>query len=195
MSISTTTSEKNWEKIEPAYRRLMQHAQGAGFHGYDGDCAAAAIAINDVLLDGKASYVAGLNVFFFEHMRYSVGHVAVQVSQGGPILDGSGDFKEESDLTSWSMLDKDDTEWVNRAAENGLDMTEEEHDNAGFYVMDDEADLRDSLSFDYSRVHKLSNILRQTLERKNPEDRALLARLKDLAEPLPVDEEAIEKSA
>jgi len=182
------TETTEWERIEPAYERLMQHARDAGFYGFGGNCAAAAIAINDVLFGGTATYVAALNVFFFEKMKHAVGHVVVQICDGGPLLDADGRFKGDDDVKSWGMLDSSDPDWASQVEAEDLEIDEEGYDTAGIYILDDETDMRTNIGFEYSNVNTLKSILQKTLERKSPDDRAMLSRLRELIQPLQKEE-------
>ena len=177
-----------WERLEPAYEQLMQHARDAGFYGFGGNCAADAIAINDVLFDGAATYVAALNVFFFEKMNHAVGHIVLQTCDGRPLLDADGRFKGDDDVKSWGMLDSSDPDWEAQVEAQDLEIDDEGYDTAGIYILDDEADLRENIKFEYLNVNTLKSILQKTLERKSPEDRVMLSRLRELIQPLQKEE-------
>lgn len=84
-------------------------AADSGLSGMGGDCGAAAIAINRVLFNNKASYVAAVNWLIWEKTKKIIGHVGVE--HNGVIWDWEGTFDDEEareQFLSWGMLEVGD---------------------------------------------------------------------------------------
>ncbi len=96
---------------------ILQQARELGFEGFGGLCGEAAVAINRILLDGKGTLVGALNAAFLDHDRL-IGHVAVR--HGETLWDADARPKDEQDIESWGMLDLDDPDYREVAAEIGL---------------------------------------------------------------------------
>jgi hypothetical protein len=135
----------------------IARASAAGFQGFGGRCAAAAIAINRVIFDGKAALIGGLNDAFLDHNSL-VGHIAV--SHAGLIWDADGRPKSESDLESWGMLDPEDADYADRAAALGFEWTEEAAYGACIFDFENEADILKHFGTDH--LDELVSILEAT---------------------------------
>lgn len=105
----------------------LKLANDRGMHGFSGDCGAAAIAINRVLFDGKAEIVAALNMEFASRGRW-IGHVAVRLDHptlGLIYLDADAKVKPADQVENWGMLDAEDPDHIEAAAEAGITWTDE----------------------------------------------------------------------
>jgi hypothetical protein len=81
----------------------------AKIYGFGGECAEAAIAINDVLFNEEGVLVAAVNKWIFENEGRAVGHVAVQWGDGYWDAEGKKDWEE---IESWGMVDESDSDFV-----------------------------------------------------------------------------------
>ncbi len=80
----------------------------AKIYGFGGECAEAAIAINDVLFNEEGRLVAAINKWLWDKEKRIVGHVAVQV--GDDYWDSNGK-KSWEEIESWGMLDENDPDY------------------------------------------------------------------------------------
>lgn len=104
---------ENWnnylnESKEPNTRLISLLLKKANIYGFGGECAETAIAINDVLFNGKGKLVAAVNKWLWENEERIVGHVAVEWN--GTYWDSEGQ-KNWEDIESWGMLDPDDEDY------------------------------------------------------------------------------------
>lgn len=75
----------------------------AGLYGFGGECAEAAIAINDVLFNEEGKLVAAVNKWLWENEGRAVGHIAVEWN--GEYWDAKGK-KDWVEIESWGMVDE-----------------------------------------------------------------------------------------
>jgi hypothetical protein len=80
----------------------------AKIYGFGGECAEAAIAINDVLFNEEGRLVAAINKWIWDNEKRIVGHVAVEV--GNDYWDANGK-KSWEEIESWGMLDENDPDY------------------------------------------------------------------------------------
>jgi len=76
--------------------------------GFGGECGAVAIAMNDVLFDGKGKLVAAVNMPLWRR-GHLVGHVGVE--HRGIVWDSEGTYEGssiEEDFLAFGMVDPDD---------------------------------------------------------------------------------------
>jgi hypothetical protein len=104
---------ENWNNYIAESQYLNTHQislilKKANMYGFGGECAETAIAINDVLFNGKGKIVAAVNKWLWENEERIVGHVAVEWN--GTYWDSEGE-KEWEDIESWGMLDPDDEDY------------------------------------------------------------------------------------
>ena len=87
---------------------ILGEALDNGLPTFAGACGATAIAIRDVLFDGRAEVVAAVNRHFWRQGR-AVGHVGVRDSSG-TIWDGEGTYEGDAveEFMAWGMLDFSD---------------------------------------------------------------------------------------
>jgi len=118
-----TVVERQLKAALPAIR----HATEAhGFHGFGGECFAAAIAMNRVLFDGKLSYCLALNEALHGAGR-AIGHASLfTLSSSGDRLhiDADGRIKSDIDIESWGVLDHEDFDYLEIADELGVEWNE-----------------------------------------------------------------------
>lgn len=117
-----------------------------GLRGFGGDCAAAAIAINRVVFDGRGRLVAAFNEAFMQ-AGHPVGHVAVETPDGR-LWDADARPKtltdsdqQGTDLLRWGRLDYDDPHYRKLAAEKGIFWTAERAAASKLYHFELEEDL------------------------------------------------------
>jgi hypothetical protein len=103
-------------------RRALERAKDAGFYGFGGLCAQAAVAINRSLLAGEGQIVGAFNAAFHAKGR-AIGHVAVQVRDG--YWDSDARKKSADEILSWGMLDPDDPDYSTAAEDLGIAWTDE----------------------------------------------------------------------
>lgn len=96
------------KKIEDRAIAVLRRAREAKLRGFGGECAEAAIAINDVLFNDEGILVAAVNKWLWENEGRMVGHVAVEWN--GAYWDAEGK-KEWEDIESWGMLDESDEDY------------------------------------------------------------------------------------
>jgi hypothetical protein len=75
----------------------------AKMHGFSGECAEAAVAINEVLFNREGTIVAAVNKWLYENEERFVGHVAVEWN--GRYWDAEGE-KDWEEIESWGMADE-----------------------------------------------------------------------------------------
>lgn len=96
------------KKIEARAIAVLRRAREAKLSGFGGECAEAAIAINDVLFNDEGILVAAVNKWLWENEGRMVGHVAVEWN--GDYWDAEGK-KEWENIESWGMLDESDEDY------------------------------------------------------------------------------------
>lgn len=92
-------------------------ARRAGLEGFAGKCLSAAVALNRVIFEGQAEFVVAANRAFLEHGHF-FGHVALRAN--GIHWDADGRPKPLEDIESWGMLDADDPDYQELAADLGF---------------------------------------------------------------------------
>ncbi len=132
---------------------VLAQARARGFKGFSGDCAAAALAIRDTLLEGRGEIVGVFNRAFHAKGR-SLGHVAVRI--GETFLDADGYPKPFEDIESWGTLGEEDQDYAEMAAELGVVWTGDAPWDTVTIVFETEADLA---IFDLSPRGRLAAIL------------------------------------
>lgn len=96
---------------------ILEEAGHLGLYGFLGECGEVAIAINDVLFDGKADLVAAVNMSIFRREGRLVGHVGVRPPGFGDdirIWDAKGVFMGEEgydEFMAKGMLDPADPDY------------------------------------------------------------------------------------
>lgn len=85
----------------------------AALMGFSGQCGEVAIAINEVLFDGKGEIVGAVNIPLYRREDRLVGHVGVRA--GDAIWDAEGSFDGErgmDEFLAWGMLDPEDSSYA-----------------------------------------------------------------------------------
>lgn len=118
---------------------IIQNAKRAGFSGFGGLCGEAAVAINRVVFGGQGKLVGAFNEAFLDHADRLLGHVAVL--HNGVYWDADGRPKHEDEITSWGMLDPDDLDYVEAAAEAGIDWNDETASEVAIVEFENEAEI------------------------------------------------------
>ena len=103
---SVNESKGNSEWVD----RVLRKARENGFTGMKGQCAGAAVAINDILFNGEAKLIAAVNQYAYEELDTTVGHVAVLDEETGKIWDVDGEISKDK-LESWGMIDPEDPDY------------------------------------------------------------------------------------
>ena len=88
---------------------ILTIARGLGFHGTNGCCGSAALAINTVLFNGKGRIVMALNNSILQRDEDFVGHVGV-VDKNGTIWDSETVYvgrEGVEDFLEWAILDEE----------------------------------------------------------------------------------------
>lgn len=93
----------------------------SGIEGFGGRCAAAAIAIRD-LLGGRGEIVGAFNAAFLAH-GVMIGHVALLLD--GVYWDADARPKTLDEIESWAMLDPNDSDHSEAAEALGFIFSEE----------------------------------------------------------------------
>lgn len=104
----------------------MRAAEELGFAGFGGACWSAAVAINRLLFSSRAGYIMGVNAVLHA-AGCTLGHVAVSLAGEADevvYLDADGRAKSIEEIESWGMLDPQDDDWSERAAELGVEWSE-----------------------------------------------------------------------
>lgn len=95
--------------------RVFAVLERADLDGMSGRCAAAAIAINEVLFAGKGGYWAAYNRPLLEKAGAFWGHVVVQ-APNGVLWDAEGETLPEN-VEAWGMLDPEDLDYADMYGE------------------------------------------------------------------------------
>lgn len=101
------------------FSEVMRAAREMGFAGFGGSCWSAAVAINRLLFSSRAGYTMAVNEALHA-AGCTVGHVAVTI-EDAIHLDVDGRPKVDEEIESWGMLDPQDDDWQERAAEFGVE--------------------------------------------------------------------------
>jgi hypothetical protein len=106
---------------------VLRCAKKEGMSGFGGNCFAAAIAINQVLFEGKLSYFVAANEAFREAGR-TIGHATVYYKDVEGVrhhFDADGQLKLDTDVESWGMLDPEDPDYQEIADDLGVEWNDE----------------------------------------------------------------------
>lgn len=125
---------------EGRYTTVLQQARAAGFQGFGGACAHAAVALNAVLFDGRAQLVGCFNEAFQDH-GVLLGHVAVRLQDpvlGEIYLDADGQVKAFEAIESWGMLDEGDVDHQEQALALGFTLDEHTAATVATFEMEDD---------------------------------------------------------
>lgn len=106
LNIAPFVESGDESEIDPDHVQAVLNR--AGLYGFGGECAEAAIAINDVLFNEEGVLVAAVNKWIFENEGRAVGHVAVQWGDGYWDAEGKKDWEE---IESWGMVDELDSDF------------------------------------------------------------------------------------
>jgi hypothetical protein len=134
----TTLADLPHDQLPGAYASILTTAKAKGFNGTGGHCGTAAVAINRVLFAGKGQIIGAFNDFFLGHDHH-VGHVAVEFS--GAIWDADGQPKDMGELEAWGMLDPEDPDWAEQAADLGGEWDDTAASEAGVFELTDQEAL------------------------------------------------------
>lgn len=104
LDVFSESGEESELDIEHIQKVLVR----AKIYGFGGECAEAAIAINDVLFNKEGRLVAAINKWLWDKEKRIIGHVAVQV--GEDYWDSNGK-KSWEEIESWGMLDENDPDY------------------------------------------------------------------------------------
>ena len=181
---TTKIPRNSWRTIEPAYKRLLTIAKGAGFLGFGGDCGQAAIAINEVVLRQNGSLIGAFNEYFHNEFGLHFGHVVVQVCENGPYLDADGEFKGFDDIECWGMLDPNDSTYTEIIEDADRQATEDNYQNVQLYLFDSAKDLQTQVPYDYDNVPHFVRLLEDALSTLSKKDQNRIAQLRAYATPL-----------
>lgn len=94
----------------------------AELQGFGGNCGEVAIAINEILFDGKGQLVAAVNSYLWHKKKRFVGHVGVKVK--GSIWDAEGAFDGpggEEEFLAWGSLDPEDSDYEFQKEDQAFD--------------------------------------------------------------------------
>jgi hypothetical protein len=120
---------------------IMKEARRLGLKTMGGECAEVAVAMNQVIFEGKGELAACVNTAF-DAKGVFLGHVALRIHDKSSWvnIDGEG-IKSDNELMSWGMLDHSDIDYAARAGSLGIEWTEEAADETDIYIYDDSAML------------------------------------------------------
>ena len=94
--------------------RVLAQAARLGLPTGGGACGAVAVAINDLLFDGKGTLVGAYNAFIWQNFdEHFIGHVGVRDARGS-IWDAEGAFDGVDGLEefrAWGMIGPDEAPW------------------------------------------------------------------------------------
>jgi len=140
-----------------AYADIMEQAVTDGFQGFAGNCWAAAVAINRVFFAGRGEYAAGVNTAL-AGVGCLLGHAAIRY--GDVFWDADGFSKAEEDITSWGMLDHEDSDYRELFDANGLPHSQDACDEASLMLFPSEKDFRKAFQVQSNEIQHLEAILR-----------------------------------
>ena len=141
---------------------ILTVAKANGFDGFSGHCAAAAVAINRVVLGGHGQIVCAFNSAFFDHGEL-LGHVAVRFD--GAFWDADGVPKSVSEIEEWAVLDHTDPEYRLLADQARFELTSSGAKKIVVHYIED-ADAEASLlqRFDSSQLADMETTLNLAME-------------------------------
>ena len=137
-------------------KAVLELAYEFGFKGFGGRCAAAAMAINRVLFQGKGSLVIAVNEALWSKGRF-VGHVVVEY--GGVYWDADAKPKSQSDIDDWGDV-SGDAYYKLVAKEFGIRWTKKRASTTALFILDSESEL----SFGHDEVDEFSGTLKLALQ-------------------------------
>jgi len=106
LNLESFSESGDESEIDPEHVKKV--LKRASLYGFGGECAEAAIAINDVLFNEEGRIVAAINKWLWEKEGRVVGHVAVE--WGGSYWDSEGE-KDWDRIESWGMVDESDPDY------------------------------------------------------------------------------------
>lgn len=125
------------------YQNILTLAKEKGFCGFSGECAEAAIAINEVLFNNEAKLLAALNCAFQEK-NIILGHFCLSIPDEDwkeICIDSDGFPKSDEDILSWGMLDESDSDYQELAVKNDIILDENTASETAFYELEKEEAL------------------------------------------------------
>lgn len=126
------------------YQDILTLAKEKGFEGFSGECAEAAIAINQVLFDNEAKLLAALNCAF-EEKNIIIGHFCLSIPDEDwkeVCIDSDGFPKSDEDILSWGILDELDPDYQSLAKKYDITFDENTASESAFYELDNEEALK-----------------------------------------------------
>lgn len=142
---------------------IIQEAKKNGFKGFAGNCAQAAIIINECLFDNSQTIFASFNKAL-EQKDYYIGHVAclVELDQNDYfIIDSDAKIKSIEDIEHWGMLDSEDIDYQKLFKKYSIKKTIDNFENVSSLKLE-ESFVRQH--FDFSSYQQQFNILSQSVK-------------------------------
>ena len=155
----------------------MSRAQALGFSGFGGNCAQAAIAINDAVLDGRGQLVGAFNELIYDTLQLAIGHVAVRIGHNGPFLDGDGRFKDYDDFAAGGMLDSEDPSYTEPLAAAGVQIGPNGLYDVRCFLFENAEALRNHVPFVYDDLEQMTAIVSAARSSLSEHELALLREL------------------
>lgn len=146
------------EQFAAAYASIMEAAREVGVSGFSGECWATAVAINRVIFGGQGELVAGLNCAL-QAVGVNIGHAAVGAR--GAFWDADGRPKEASDIDSWGMLDREDSELRATFRQAGVRWSARAAETGALYAYDGEDEFLDAYGLSHRDIIAIESILEQ----------------------------------
>lgn len=106
-NLNIGTFVESGDDIDIDFDQVDKILKRAELEGFGGMCAEAAIAMNEVIFEGRGRLVAAVNEKLWKEGEF-VGHVAVEWE--GSYWDAEGE-KTWEDIESWGMVDESDPEY------------------------------------------------------------------------------------
>lgn len=106
LNLESFSESGDESEIDPEHVKKV--LERASLYGFGGECAEAAIAINDVLFNEEGRIVAAINKWLWKKEGKIIGHVAVEWN--GSYWDSEGE-KDWGGIESWGMLDESDLDY------------------------------------------------------------------------------------
>lgn len=119
------------------YQEILTLAKEKGFNGFSGECAEAAIAINQILFNNEGQLLAALNCAF-EEKNIILGHFCLSIPDEDwnmVCIDSDGYPKPDEDILSWGMLDEFDYDYQELALKNDIIFNENTATETSFYEL------------------------------------------------------------
>lgn len=141
---------------------ILRIAEELGFRGFNGRCAAAAMAINRVLFQNKGVYVIAVNEYLWTHHKHFAGHVLVRFND--VLWDADGRPKTMNDIDDWGDLKVDIGFYKGKFKEYGARWSEKRSSETGIFELESENEIpwgHDEVDEDTMRI-ALEQFRRQT---------------------------------